>query len=84
MTFLMNTSETKKFVKIFGNFDLKKKFIQIHFYKRGFLNSQAVRIRVNDFSNGYPFEYKYVQQFLSCGVNPEVNFALSKIQGSNY
>jgi hypothetical protein len=48
----MKTSETKKFVKIFcGAFLIKKKNILLkpyfYFYKRGFLNSQAVRITVN-------------------------------------
>jgi hypothetical protein len=53
MAFLMNTSETKKFVKIFCEaFLIFKKYLALtrtyfHFYKRGFLNSQAVRIRVN-------------------------------------
>jgi hypothetical protein len=53
MTFLMKTSETKKFVKIFGEaFLIYKKnsasTIQdyFHFYKKGFLNTQAVRVRV--------------------------------------
>jgi hypothetical protein len=50
----MKTSETKKFVKIFCEaFLIFKKYcvstIQdyFHFYKRDFLNTQAVRIRVN-------------------------------------
>jgi hypothetical protein len=53
MTFLMKGSETKKF-KIFCEVLLiiKKYFAStiedfFHFYKKGFLNSQAVRIRVN-------------------------------------
>jgi hypothetical protein len=54
MTFLMKTSETKKFVKIFCEafFIVKNILLQpsrtyFHFYKKCFLNSQAVRIRVN-------------------------------------
>jgi hypothetical protein len=54
MTFLTKTSETKKFVKIFlrGVFDFKQIFCLSHpglifiFTKKGFLNSQAMRIRV--------------------------------------
>jgi hypothetical protein len=54
MTFLMKTSETKKFVKIFCEafWILKKNILlqpsrnSFHFYKKGFLNSQAVRIRI--------------------------------------
>jgi hypothetical protein len=53
-TFLMKTSETKKFVQIFceaflifKNTLLKPSITYLHFYKKGFLNSQAVRIRVN-------------------------------------
>jgi hypothetical protein len=53
MTFLMKTTETKTFVKIFCEAFLikKKKFLQpsrtyFHFYKKGALNSPAVRIRV--------------------------------------
>jgi hypothetical protein len=49
----MKTSETKKFVQIFCEafFILKKYFAwpsmtYFHFYKKGFLNYQAVRIRV--------------------------------------
>jgi hypothetical protein len=41
----MKTSETKKFVKIFCEaFLILRKYF--HFYKKGFLNSQAGRIRV--------------------------------------
>jgi hypothetical protein len=58
MAFLMKTSETKKFVKIFCEAFLifKKIFCLSHpgfifiFYKKGFLNSQAVRVRVNQIS----------------------------------
>jgi hypothetical protein len=53
-TVLMKTSETKKFVQIFCEafFILKNTFLKsfmtyFNFYKKGFLNSQAVRIRVN-------------------------------------
>jgi hypothetical protein len=54
MTFLMETSETKMFVKIFCEafFDFLKIFSLSHsglifiFTKKVFLNSQAVRIRV--------------------------------------
>jgi hypothetical protein len=53
MVFLMKTSETKKFVQIFYKaFFIFKKFLfppsrtYFNFYKKGFLNSQAVRIRV--------------------------------------
>jgi hypothetical protein len=52
----MKTSATKKFVKIFlrGIFDFLKNILlkpsrtYFHFYNKGFLNSQAVRIRVQD------------------------------------
>jgi hypothetical protein len=54
MTFLIKTSETKKFVKIICEaFLIFKKYFAstiqdyFHFYKKGFLNSQAVSIRVN-------------------------------------
>jgi hypothetical protein len=54
MTFLMKTSVTKKFVKIFCNeyiiflnILLQPSWTYFHFYKKGFLNYQAVRIRVN-------------------------------------
>jgi hypothetical protein len=52
MAFLMNNSETKKFVRIFCEAFLILKNILLspppyfHFYSKGFLNSQAVRIRV--------------------------------------
>jgi hypothetical protein len=54
MAFLMKTSETKKFVKIFCEafLNFKKLFASrgtrtyFLFYKNGFLNSKAVRIRV--------------------------------------
>jgi hypothetical protein len=47
----MKTSETKNFVKIFAFLIFKNILLQpfktyCHFYKKGFLNSQAVRIRV--------------------------------------
>jgi hypothetical protein len=56
MTFLMKTSEIKKFVKIFSEAFLiflknilpKPSRTYFHFYKKDFLNSQAVRIRVNE------------------------------------
>jgi hypothetical protein len=53
MTVLMKTSETKKFVKIFArqfgflkNILLQPSRTYFYVYKKGFLNSQAVRIRV--------------------------------------
>jgi hypothetical protein len=54
MTFLMKTTETKKFVKIFCEvflifkiiFCLSHPGLIFIFTKKGFLNSQAVRIRV--------------------------------------
>jgi hypothetical protein len=53
MTFLMKTSETKMFVKIYceaflilKNILLKPSITYFHFYKKGFLTSQAVRIWV--------------------------------------
>jgi hypothetical protein len=56
MTYLMKTSETKKFVQIFceaflflKNILLQPSRTYFHFYKKGFLNSQAVRIRVKVF-----------------------------------
>jgi hypothetical protein len=55
MTFLTKTSKTKKFLKIFceaflilQNILLKPSRTYFHFYKTGFLNSQAVRIRVKE------------------------------------
>jgi hypothetical protein len=51
----MKTSETKKFVKIFCETFLifkKPSRTYFHFYKKGFLNSQAVRIRVKLKSKG--------------------------------
>jgi hypothetical protein len=55
MSFLMKTFETKKFVKIFFEafLSFKKYFASaiqdFSFLQKGFLNSQAVRIRVNPF-----------------------------------
>jgi hypothetical protein len=53
LTFLMKTSETKKFFKIFcevflilKNTLLMPPRTYFYFYKKGFLNSQVVRIRV--------------------------------------
>jgi hypothetical protein len=57
MTFLMKTSETKKFVKIFceaflitKNILLQPSRTYFHFYKKDFLNSQAggIGLIVND------------------------------------
>jgi hypothetical protein len=52
----MKTSEAIKFVKIFceafsivKNILLQPSRTSFNFYKKGFLNSQAVRIRVNQF-----------------------------------
>jgi hypothetical protein len=54
----MKTSETKKFVKIFcedfwflKNILLQPSRTYFHFYKIGFLNSQAVRIRVKAYTS---------------------------------
>jgi hypothetical protein len=57
MAFLMKTSETKKFVKVFCEaflifkkiFSLSHPTLNFIFIKKGFLNSQAVRIRVKHF-----------------------------------
>jgi hypothetical protein len=57
MAFLMKTSETKKFVTIFcesflifKNILLQPSKTYFPFYKKGFLNSPAVRIRVKNLS----------------------------------
>jgi hypothetical protein len=68
----MKTCETKTFVKIFCEaFLIFKNYfastiqdLYFHFYKKGFLNSQAVRIRVNPLKGGRgPFSPPF---FLSC------------------
>jgi hypothetical protein len=53
MTFLKKTSETKSLLRFFARHFLFQKNILLqpsmtyfHFYKKGFLNSKAVRIRV--------------------------------------
>jgi hypothetical protein len=60
MAFLMKTSETNKFLKIFCKpFLIVKKYFAstrtyFHFYKKVFFNSQAVRIRVKAATNRNP------------------------------
>jgi hypothetical protein len=58
MIFSMKTSVTKKIVPIFceaflilKNILLKPSSTYFHFYKRGILNSQVVRIRVKKFNH---------------------------------
>jgi hypothetical protein len=73
MTFLMNTSETKKFSRFFARiFDFLNLFcfnypeLIFIFYKKGFLNSHAVRSRVK--FTRLRYDHRYLMSRLSLQV----------------